>query len=120
VLDARALGVESLTHAFVVKYLKEARDAAVSDSEREKWEGAGFTWLSALLKALKMYDENRAIYGTLDAFMPNITAFFDGIEDKPFMLEKNRAPEDAPKDLPPGNPDEKGDEGEDEGSHLVA
>jgi hypothetical protein len=68
---------EYLTRACVIRYLlvEEGRQAAehkIQDDER-----AGFPVIRKLVEVLAEYAKQRSTFPTLDAFMPQVVAFFD-------------------------------------------
>lgn len=76
--NAKTMMYESLVRACVVRYLHEAEGRRASRSQIRSDEGRGFLWLGELADLLGQYEKQRDQYPTVDAFMPEVVAFFDG------------------------------------------
>jgi hypothetical protein len=68
---------ESLVRAAVIRYLDATREPAAVRAEENLQRKLSFLWVPELAKLLEKFEQDREAYPTLDAFVPEIAAFFD-------------------------------------------
>ena len=88
----KTLMYESMVRACVVRHFlaHDGKEAAKQEVRRQ--HDKGFKWTRKLANVLGQYERNRDDYSTLDAFMPQIVAFFN---DYAAALKEETA--DAPR-----------------------
>jgi hypothetical protein len=102
---------ESMVRACTIEYLMKYRGKMAAGLDAIEDRNKGFEWIGELSSLLeKKYEKNREKYPTLEAFMPEVVAFFnqyaEDFEKKQSVLDKNR-----PKvvKMTPANGDEEVD-----------
>jgi len=112
--DARTMFDESGVRAVTALYLRDRHGpAAGADAEADEVR-SGFVWTPELARVLDRFRKDHAKYPTLEAFMPEVVAFFDdvaaryahGLPPQPFLGPINAAVEHAAL-VPPTTKDAK-------------
>nr|MBA3819523.1 DUF4932 domain-containing protein [Deltaproteobacteria bacterium] len=70
---------ESGVRAVTVLYLRDRKGAEAGAAAARSELRQGFVWISELTEVLRTYQRDRARYADLDAYVPQIVAFFDAL-----------------------------------------
>ena len=85
---------ESMVRACTIEYLMKYRGKMAAGMDAIEDRNKGFEWIGELSNLLEKYEKDRKRYPTLEAFMPEVVAFFnkyaEDFEKKQEALEKNR------------------------------
>ena len=85
---------ESMVRACTIEYLMKHQGKFAAGVDAMEDRNKGFEWIGELSKLLEKFESDRKRYPTLDAFMPEVVAFFnkyaDDFEKKQQELDKKR------------------------------
>ncbi|MDQ3370517.1 MAG: DUF4932 domain-containing protein, partial [Myxococcota bacterium] len=70
---------ESGVRAVTVLYLRDRKGADAGAAAARAELRHGFAWINELTEVFRKYQRDRARYADLDAYVPQIVAFFDGL-----------------------------------------
>ncbi len=73
----KAMTLESIVRAATVRYLHETQGPEAAAAKMRSDIRAGFPWTGELAQLLETYEAQRDRYPDLEAFFPEIVAFFD-------------------------------------------
>jgi hypothetical protein len=82
---------EALVRASVIKYMLDHHfDRGIIQDAIRREVGKGFLWIEKLVEELQKYSDNRAVYPTLERYMPELIKAYNGYADFVEKYEENR------------------------------